>query len=577
MKKTLKILGIALAALVGLLVLAAVTLALVFDPNQYKGDIIRLVKESTGRDLKIDRKIGWSFFPRLGIEAGGLELSNASGFGKQPFAKIDAAGVRVAVLPLLTGKIAVDTVYLHGLDLNLAKNAAGRTNWDDMVAATPAAPKKAEPAPAGATLPIAGLSVGRLEVKRANLAWNDLQSGSRIAVTNLELGTSEFAADRPMDLRLAFALVRDKAAPVKITLKSRLTASRDALELADVDLKLDDSRLRGDIEIRNFAKPALRFDLALDKIDFDRYLAAEPQPAKPAVGTPATAGAEAVELPLSTLRGLDIRGKFGIGELKAIGLHSKDVKIQLNAKDGLISLGPNSAALYGGRYRGETTIDVRGKTPQIRLDEKLEQVQIGPLLKDMQQFDAYTGTGNIAVKLAAQGFDADQIRRSLNGNASIAFRDGRIEGVDLTRMYKTIREKGDALDKLFRVVPQKGDATKFGETTASFQIANGVASNRDLVIRAGELLVTGQGTANLVSEKLDYRLELAGSEDAGKKCKTIPVRVAGPFANLSYAPAVDEILQCKAQKAVEKQLQKGLEQLLQPKKSRKQQLLEQQK
>ena len=561
MTKTLKILGITLAAIVGLLVAAAVTLALVFDPNQYKDDIIRLVKDNTGRDLTIGRKIGWSFFPRLGIEAGGLELSNAAGFGAQPFAKIDAAGVRVAVLPLLTGKIDIGVVYLHGVDLNLARNAAGRSNWDDMVAATPAEPKPAAPAPSDTTLPIAGLSVGRLEVKRANLVWHDLQSGSRMAVRDLELATSAFAADKPMDLHLGFELARDKAAPIKVALASRLTASANALKLADVDLKLDDSRLRGGIEIRNFAQPALRFDLALDKIDIDRYLGAEPAAAGKAAsgaGQPA-APAEPVELPLSTLRSLDIQGKFAIGTLKAIGLHSKDVKVEIKAKGGLIALGPNSAALYGGRYRGTTSLDVRGKTPLIRLDEKLEQVQVGPLLKDMDLFDAYTGTGNIAIKASAQGFDAGEITRSLNGNASIAFRDGRIEGVDLNRMYKTIREKGDALDKLFRVVPQQGDFTKFGETTASFQIANGVATNRDLVIRAGELLVTGQGTANLVSEKLDYRIELASSEDAGKKCKTIPVRVEGPFTKLNYAPAVDEILKCQAQKAVEKQLEKSLE------------------
>ncbi|HJW82001.1 MAG TPA: AsmA family protein, partial [Acidiferrobacterales bacterium] len=102
MKKTLKILGLALAVVVGLVITAAVVLPFVFDPNQYKGEIIRLVKDTTGRDLKIDKKIGWSFFPRLGVEAGGLELSNAPGFGKEPFAKIDAAGVHVQFLPLLS-------------------------------------------------------------------------------------------------------------------------------------------------------------------------------------------------------------------------------------------------------------------------------------------------------------------------------------------------------------------------------------------------------------------------------------------------------------------------------------------
>ena len=572
MKKTLKILGLTLAVLLGLLIAAAIVLPLVFDPNQYKSEIIRLVKEQTGRDLKIEKKIGWSFFPRLGVEAGGLELSNAPGFGKEPFAKIDAAGVHVALLPLLTGKVSVDTLYVHGLNLNLAKNAAGQTNWDDLAAAGKQ-PKPARPTPekkADGKLPLEGIAVGRLEVKRSNLMWRDLQAGSTLAVRNLELGTSRFVANEPMDLKLGFELARDKAAPIKLALKSRLTASADALKLANVDLKVDDSRLTGGIDIHNFASPALRFDLALDKIDLDRYLGGETPAAKPAAGSkPAAAGStQPVELPLSTLRGLDVNGKFQIGELKAIGLRSSEVQVKLAAKNGLITLGPNAAKLYSGRYRGETQLDVRGKTPLIRLDEKLEQVQVGPLLKDMQLFDNYTGTGNISVKLSAQGFDADQVKRSLGGTAAIAFRDGRIEGVDLAKVYQAVRDKGNALDKLFKVVPQAGDVTKFGEITASFQIANGVASNRDLTIRAGELLATGGGTANLVSEQLDYRLELANTQDAGKKCKTIPVRIEGKFEKLSYLPAVDEILKCQAQKAAEKELQKGLERLLQPKKKK---------
>ena len=70
MKKTLKIVGLAVAVLVGLLIATAVVLPFVFDPNQYKDEIIRLVKEQTGRDLKIEKKIGWADFPRLGVAAG---------------------------------------------------------------------------------------------------------------------------------------------------------------------------------------------------------------------------------------------------------------------------------------------------------------------------------------------------------------------------------------------------------------------------------------------------------------------------------------------------------------------------
>jgi AsmA protein len=572
-KKTLKILGITLAALAGLLIAAFVTLSIVFDPNQYKGEIIHLVKEKTGRDLRIDKKIGWSFFPKLGIEAGGLELGNAPGFGKDPFAQIDAAGVRVALLPLFGSRIAIDSVYLHGLTLNLARNTAGQTNWQDL-AGSAKEPKAAKPQPekekkSGGQLPLESLSVGRLEIKKTNLLWRDAQAGSTLALRNLELTTGKFAAGEPMDLRLGFELARDKTAPVKIALTSRLTVSADALKLANVDLALDDSRLKGSIDVHNFASPALRFDLTLDKIDLDRYLAGD-KPADKSTGKPAAGKAPAaeqpVELPLSTLRSLDVNGKFRIQDLKAFDLRSKEVQIQLVAKGGLITLGPNTAKLYSGSYRGETVVDVRGKQPQFRMDEKLEQVQIGPLLKDMQLFDHYSGAGNIALKLTAQGFDAAQIKRSLNGNASVAIKDGRIDGVDLGKFVKALSGREQALDKLTRLVPQPGDHTIFGQLTATFQIANGIATNRDLSLRTVDLVATGKGTANLVSEKLDYRLDLANIKDVGQKCKTFPIRITGAFANLEYLPDMETILGCQAQKALQKNMQKNFDQLLQPKK-----------
>ena len=570
MKKTLKILGLTLAVLFGLLIAAAVILPFVFDPNQYKGEIIRLVKDKTGRDLKIDKKIGWSFFPRLGVEAGGLELSNAAGFGKEPFAKIDAAGVHVQFLPLFRGQIAVDAVFLHGLNLNLAKNAAGRNNWEDMLAkgAKPAPPEAEKPAPGKP--PVEALSIGRLDIKRANITWRDDAAASLLAVRNLELSTGRFVSGEPLDLRLGFELARDKAAPIKAALQSRLTASPDMLKLAKLDLKVDDSRLTGSVELHNFASPAVHFDLVLDKVDLDRYLDAEKPAGKPAAGAKRAPGAVAeqpVELPLSALRNLDVKGKFRIQEMKALGLRSKDAHIQLNAKNGLIAFGPNQAKLYGGNYRGETVLDVRGKTPQLKMDERLEQVQVGPLLKDMQRFDHYTGTGNIGLKLTAQGFDADQINKSLNGTAAIAFRDGKIEGVDLVKLIGQARALRDAArGKPVAVKASENDATVFKSLTASVRVVNGVAQNDDLALDGPNLRATGRGTADLVHEKLDYRLKVTVAEGAERRGSTVPVIVAGTFTNPSFNVDLGELLKKEAEKQIEKKLQKGLDQLLQPKK-----------
>ena len=566
MNKTLKILGLTLAALAGLLIVSALVVTFVFDPNQYKGEVITLVKQKTGRDLKIDQKIGWSFFPRLGIEAGGLELSNAPGFGKEPFAKIEAAGVHVEFLPLLRGKIAVDTVFLHGLQLNLAKNAAGKNNWEDMAAQGPKAEKPEPEKKESGKSALAGISVGRLDIRRTHIKWHDAAADSTLAVRNLELSTSKFVAGEPMDLRLGFELARNKAAPVKTTLQSRLTASEDALKLAKLDLKVDDSRLTGSMEIHNFASPAVRFDLALDKIDLDRYVAAE-KPAGDAKTASAPAAEQPVELPLSALRSLDVKGKFRIQEMKAFGLHSKDAHIQLNAKNGLIAFGPNQAKLYGGSYRGETVLDVRGNTPQLKLDEKLEQVQVGPLLKDMKKFDHYTGTGNIDLKLTAQGFDAGQIKKTLNGTAAINFRDGKIEGVDLVQNVEQARALRDAArGKPVSTKAVKSDATVFKSLTANVRVVNGIAQNDDLVLDGPRLRATGRGTADLPREVLDYRLMVTLAEDSDHRGTTVPVIVSGPFADPSYKVDLSVLLKKEGEKQLEKQLQKGLDRYLQKRK-----------
>lgn len=572
MKKTLKILGLSLAVLAGLLLGTILVISFVFDPNQYRDEIIHLVKEKTGRDLKIGKKIGWSFFPSLGIEAGGLELSNATGFGKEPFASIDSAGVRVEFMPLLRRQIAVDSVYLHGLTLNLAKNAAGRNNWEDIAARDSKTEPPAPPAKNSSKLPIEGISVGRLDIRRANINWRDDTAGSLLAVRNLELSTGKFVSSEAFDLRLGLELARDKSAPVKVALQSRLTVAPDALKLSKLDLKLDDSRLTGSLDIQNFASPALRFDLALDKIDLDRYLAPEKPAAKSTeANKPApVAAAPPTELSLSSLRSLDVKGSFRIQEFKALNLKSQDAHILLNAKNGLITLGPNQAKLYGGTYRGETVVDVRAKLPQLKMDEKLQQVQIGPLLKDMQLFDNFTGTGNISLKLTGQGFDAAQLKKSLNGNANIAFRDGKIEGVDFIKVIEQARALYEASrGKPVEVKAKQSDATVFKSLTGNVLVNNGIARNEDLALDGANLRATGRGSADLVREQLDYRLKVTVAEAADRRGTTVPVLVSGSFDNPSYNVDFGELLKQEAKKQIEKQLEKGLEDLLNPKKRKK--------
>ncbi|MDZ7828411.1 MAG: hypothetical protein U5K33_02625 [Halofilum sp. (in: g-proteobacteria)] len=81
--------------------------------------------------------------------------------------------------------MAVDRVVLHGLALNLARDADGRGNWEDLV---PADSGEAEPEPEPEPVPAdtdangspgVRLRVEGIELRDANLAWRDAASGQR--------------------------------------------------------------------------------------------------------------------------------------------------------------------------------------------------------------------------------------------------------------------------------------------------------------------------------------------------------------------------------------------------------------
>jgi hypothetical protein len=77
----MKILKYALYALGGLVVLviaAVVIITATFDPNQYKPQIIKAVKDKTGRTLAIDGDIKLKLFPKIGAQVGKVTLSERS-------------------------------------------------------------------------------------------------------------------------------------------------------------------------------------------------------------------------------------------------------------------------------------------------------------------------------------------------------------------------------------------------------------------------------------------------------------------------------------------------------------------
>lgn len=255
MKTLLKLL-LGLLLFVAVVVVAAVIiLPRVIDPNDYRPQIAKAVEDATGRKLAIPGQIELSVFPWLGLRLGHLELSNAPGFGDEPFAAIDGASVRVKVLPLLSRRLEVDKVLLDGLRANLAVKADGKTNWDDLAGATPA---QQEPAPQGSQIALAGIALGGIEVSNASIRYRDAASKLDLNLSPLSItaGALSDGTATPIELATQFTS-SEPAVTGSLAFSGKLAADTDTQQYALRDLAIK-------FTAKGAALPGGKVDLAVD-------------------------------------------------------------------------------------------------------------------------------------------------------------------------------------------------------------------------------------------------------------------------------------------------------------------------
>lgn len=596
MAKLIKwVIGI-LAALVLLIVAAVIVLPMVIDPNDYKDEIVQAVREETGRELAIREPLDLSVFPWLGIAAGGVSLSNAPGFGDEPFASLGALQLKVKLLPLLSGQVQVDTVVLRDLSLNLAKNAKGTTNWDDL-ARKPAEEKPAEPAKAdggpGLTVDVQGV-----EVVNARVVWDDRQAKARYELKNVNLSAGALSAGSTAPLAMGFVLAMGEQGPVvtvdlngtvtvrddllgyampdlglavkaeggdlpqtfALDLKSKLEAdlAAEKIALSGLVAKLDDSTLTGNVMVGSFAGPAVQLRLELDQIDLDRYL---PPPAEGEQAAAAAKPAKASDDPLAALRTLELDGQVNVGKLKVKNLDITDVKVTVRSKNGVLRVDPLQALLYDGKLSARAELDARQKTPRLAVSNNLAGVQAGPLLKDLMGEERLTGTGEVSSDLRMAGMSDAEIRRSLNGTARFAFRDGAVKGINVAQLIRQAQAKLSGGS-----VPNEPEQTDFTELSGSARITNGVVDNQDLSAKSPLLRIAGKGQVNLPGESVDYLLttELVkslqgqgGAQDlAGLP---IPVRIKGKLTEPGYSVDLQSVMQSKVKQEAQKKIESAIE------------------
>ena len=215
-----------LVGLAVILVSATIITIVSIDPNEHKDWLAAEFREKTGRSLSLDGDIDITLYPWLGLEANGLSLGNAQGFGDAPFLHVDYIKLRVKSIPLLREEYEVDTVHIRGAAINLARNEQGVSNWDDLISGD-------EPEHDAPALPLAAIILGGVAVENARVTWDDQQAAVRHDVSDLNISTAELEYGKPINFSLSFRGKSNKpAVDSTVRLTGIITYDTDARQYA---------------------------------------------------------------------------------------------------------------------------------------------------------------------------------------------------------------------------------------------------------------------------------------------------------------------------------------------------------
>ncbi|ROV61955.1 AsmA family protein [Vibrio ponticus] len=411
---------------------------------------------------------------------------------------------------------------------------------------------------------------------------------------NLKYAVKGTAADLALDLKGGAQLTVDKAiskvtmkqlgldatfegaalpqSPMKVDMASDLTFNLTNSHLSFVLEKLTANALQfdGKLDVTLAEIPKIVFNLHSPEIDVDAFLGADKDEQAKADKDEAKSNESAEtakddsnqEPDLSALKTLDVTGAITIDKFKAGNAKMQNVAAKFSVNRGLVKLTSFSSNLYDGSIKATATLDARKSPATYSAKKQIKGVQVLPLLIDVAQNDKLEGTGNIDVNVTGKGLATTTMKQNLAGTIKINFADGAVNGINVAQLIREnyAKFKGESLEGQEQV-----KKTDFSAMTATLNLKNGVVSTNNLHAQSPLLRVRGEGSANYLNETADFTistsivgsLEGQGGKDIDElKDITIPINVSGKWADPKFKLVFDDVLKQKAQKEIDRGLEK---------------------
>jgi uncharacterized protein involved in outer membrane biogenesis len=544
------------------------------------------VSRATGRELAIEGDLRVDLGFPTDVEVRGVRLANAAWASSPEMLVAERIALRLRPLPLLAGKLRLESLDAEAAHLELESRANGENNWStgerrasagpislprdvaleefSLTLTDPARPRGFElrvgelvSSVRGAVRLVGARGVYQEEpfvVQVALLEAAEPVGGRTPALIRAEVGSTRARADgwigdgsagRLFELRvkargeslddlwrtIGFPLPRSPA----FSVAGRLSYGDDTVVFERFSGRLGRSDLSGDLTVHLPRGHRMRIDAdvrsrAIDTDDFEGFWGKPPAEEGSRSGgggvAPPPGAPDSVfpdlEFELAKLRVADARIRFAADRVQGKTVLDH-VRLDATLEGGRLDLHPLVLGMSAGELTSRAQIDARRETPLLQGDLVLRGVRLDQLLARSGVGEGAGGELGGRAEIRTRGKSLRELARNSNGEVGAVLQNGWISDPLLELVALH-------LGGFIRAKLDKEEPGPVRCLVGVFDAADGVLAARTLLLDTSHVRIEGEGKIDLMREEMDIELTQHSKHLTIGALKT-PIEITGPLTS----------------------------------------------
>jgi len=577
-----KRLGIAITAVVLVVIAALGALALAIPADSVREAVKAEIRNVTGLDVSLRGAADVSLFPN-----GSISFANvALGDDAEPALAADRLTARLQFFPLFAGRIEIADVALTRPRINVVIGQDGRSNWAGLIEtlARTLGPKANRPDHASSfseirvgsgtivvkdvargitetltdvELALAWPSISKSFAATGRFAWNGETVDATIALTDFAAALvgdrtgikirlngpplkaafegsvslrptvkieGTLAADAPSlrdTLRWAGLKPLTGGGFGRFALKAKTNVSGGTISLSTVNVELDGNAFEGVLTFATDGRQTLQGTLAANEINLTPYISTV------RLLTSNERDWNRVPISLDGLNGFDLDLRLSAARMVIARAKIGRTAIAANLRGGKFTVTIGEAQAFGGILKGSFGLAAADHGADFKSQLTFTDVDLENCLNELFNFKRIEGRGNLALNIDASGSSVLALTRGMNGTASLVGRQGALTGINVEQLLRRLERRPLSGAGDFRT-----GRTPYEKLAAIFKITKGEAVVEEMRIEGPKVRLGVVGTASIPAREFDLRgVAALVSNGAGEAPSAfeLPFVVQGPW------------------------------------------------